>query len=157
MKEELKQRMYGLVMYQLGGSIHAGIQYGHAKDEFSILYGNTKEYKRWLHKDKVYVILNGGTTNKKFGTMQTNIQDLKRMGVKFATFKEEDMDNILTAISFLVDERVFYRKKYPDFETIERDFSGNKNYKQLVKQAEVLEKNGIFEFRTWLSKFALSK
>lgn len=157
MEKELKQRMYGFVMYQLGATIHAGIQFGHAKDEFSIFHGNTKEYKRWLHKDKVYVILNGGTTNKKFGTMQANIKELKRMGIKHSTFKEEDMDNILTAVAFLVDERVFDKKKYPDLETIEKDFSGKRNYKKLIKQAKILEKIGIFEFRTWLFRFPLSK
>ena len=160
MQKELKQRMYGFVMYQLGATIHAGIQFGHAKDEFEIKYSKTKEYKRWLHHDKVYVILNGGTTNSEFGTMQSNLESLKKFHVKFATFREEDMDNILTSTAFLVDERVFDKEKYPsllDLQAPGNKYGDSKDYYFLEKQAKQLEKNGIFEFRAWLSKFPLSK
>ena len=149
--------MYGLVMYQLGGSIHAGIQFGHAKDEFQIAYHKTKEYHRWLNHDKVYVILNGGTTNSKFGTLQEHIKTLQKFKINFATFREEDMDNILTSVAFLIDERVFDKDKYPDVVTVETNFREQPEYKKLLKQAKSLEKIGIFEQRTWLYKFQLSK
>jgi hypothetical protein len=36
--------------------------------------------------------------------------------VEFASFNEPDLGDQLTAVVFIVDERVFNRKKYPDFE-----------------------------------------
>lgn len=162
-KKALTQRMYGLVMYQLGATIHAGIQYGHAKDEYSIPYDRTKEYRQWLLHDKTYVILNGGTTNDIDGTLQANIKELERFKVKHATFREPDMNNTLTAVAFLVDERVWDWKKYPsrdDLSAMALNHMINifdKEYIFLEKQAKDLEKKGIFEFRKWLSKFPLAK
>lgn len=160
MEKELRQVMYGFVMYQLGATIHAGIQYGHAKDEFSIKYGRTKTFKRWLHKDKVYMIKNGGTTNSVSGGLQTRIKELEERKIKYATFREEDMDNILTSIAFLIDERVWDTDKYPSLEDLAAP--GNKfgDFKDIYffeKQAKVLEKKGIFELRKWLAKFPLAK
>jgi hypothetical protein len=164
-KEILKQRMYGFVMYQFGATIHAGIQYGHAKDEFILKYWKTKELQQWLRKDKVYVILNGGTTNTEFGTLQNNIKQLNSFGIKNTIFREEDMDNIITSVAFLIDERVFDKKKYPSLDDLNSDYYKTHQMEMLIdedefiklkKQAEKLEKIGIFEKREWLSKFRLS-
>ena len=143
MEKELKQVMFGFVMYQLGATIHAGIQYGHAKDEFSIKYGRTKAFKRWLYKDKVYSIKNGGTTNSVSGGLQTRIKELEERKIKYATFREEDMDNILTSIAFLIDERVFDRDKYPSLEDLAipgNEFENKKDFYFLQKQAKQLDK-----------------
>jgi hypothetical protein len=41
---------------------------------------------------------------------------LEQNGIEIATFYEPDLNDMLSAVVFIVDERVFNRKKYPDFE-----------------------------------------
>lgn len=120
---QYRQRMYSFVIYQLSG-IQAGIQAGHATGEYSIYYGDTADYKNWLLKDKTVIILGGGTTNCQgidwysrepySGSMQAISAELKLNKIKISTFYEPDLNNALTAISFLVDERVWDLEKYPD-------------------------------------------
>ena len=157
MRNKLTYRMYFLVPYQFGATIHAGIQPLHASWHYLKEHGMTKELKQWAFKDETAVILNGGTTNDKVGTLNAQIKNLKKMGVKYTTFREPDLNNSLTAISFIMDSRVFEREQYPDFAYIEANFSGKPEYKRLLKQAKELEKIGIFEKRNWVFSFKLSK
>lgn len=123
-KNKLELRLYGLVIYQLTG-IQKAIQFGHANDEYKLKYPNDKKYKEWLKYWKTYIILNGGTTHNDIGTgddkasvcgtMQMHIAELKKNGIKYATFHEPDLNSSLTAVVFVVDERVFNKEKYPDF------------------------------------------
>ena len=81
-------------------------------------------YNDWADNWKTFIILNGGTTNHKtsledglpFGTLNQHVLTLQQNGIDFATFNEPDLGDQLTAVVFIVDERVFNRKKYPDFE-----------------------------------------
>jgi len=122
-----KWRMYGLVPYNIS-PIQQAIQFGHSVVEYGLYanetQGNTlKDYLDWANNDKVFIILNGGTTNKQpsivtgdpSGTLNQHLLTLDRNGVPLSTFYEEDLGDQLTAITFLVDERVFDKKKYPDF------------------------------------------
>lgn len=119
--ENLELRMYGMTIYQLSG-IQGGIQFGHAKDEYEslayIVGGTTLDtYQRWRDKWKTYIILNGGTTNdskESPGTIQLYMKLLSSLGVKLAAFREPDLNDSVTALAFLVDERIFNRMKYPD-------------------------------------------
>lgn len=116
MTEEL--RMYGLVPYNIS-PIQQGIQYGHAVVEYANKHFNDVDYQKWAKVDKTFIILNGGTTNTNLdylGTLNNHLQTLFDMGVKLESFFEPDLGHQLTAIVFLVDERVFNRTKYPDFE-----------------------------------------
>ena len=157
MKKELEQKMYFLVPYQFGSTIHAGIQPLHASWHYLKEHGMTKELKRWAFTDETVVVLSGGTSNDKTGTLNAQIKKLKDFGIKFATFREPDLGRILTSISFLVDERIWNKKKYPDLATVEKDLAGTPEFKKLLKQARSLEKIGIFEQRSWLFSFPLSK
>lgn len=119
----LEYRMYGLVNYQLSGTIHAGIQYGHGVIEYSQIVRGTGVneilYNKWASKDKTFIILNGGTTNDSnlyYGTLQKNRDLLVANNILVSEFREPDLNNALTAICFLVDERVFNREIYKDFE-----------------------------------------
>lgn len=127
--EELEYRMYGLVPYNLSG-IQAGIQYGHAVQEYNnIFLDNTnvnldeiKAFDKWRLEDKTFIICNGGTTNenpedKFYGTLQQMRDKLVENDILFAEFREPDLNNTLTAVVFLVDERVFDRVNYPDFQS----------------------------------------
>lgn len=161
MGEELELRMYGLVNYQFGGSIHAGIQFGHSVVEYSLGYSNDEEYLQWAKNNKTFIILNGGTTNDDLthvGTMQTHLESLKTNNIKHSFFKEPDINNALTAITFIVDERVFNKVKYPDMvETftgiIGIDPYQKDNYNKWVKSIGG-EKNAFL--RTWLPNFRLA-
>jgi hypothetical protein len=143
LSSSLELRMYGLVPYQLTG-IQQGIQYGHSKDQYAahviehvmnwhIGIDSRKEYYPdatsdesivnnyldWLSKWKTYIVLNGGTTNSNpnsLGTLNKHLQTLKDNGVFCSEFYEPDLGDQLTGVDFLVDERVFLRDKYPDFQ-----------------------------------------
>lgn len=115
-------RMYGLVNYQLTG-IQKGIQFLHGVVEYSQMAnrvgGNMLNvYNDWANSHKTVILLNGGTTNtsqEKPGTLNTYLKTLQDLGVDLAAFYEPDLGDQLTAVVFIVDERVFNRKKYPDF------------------------------------------
>jgi len=133
--EELRYRMYGLVLYSLS-PIQKAIQFGHAVVEYSNYIEDESiriasalvdekmtpllnEYRRWSRKDKTFIILNGGTSNnssdpEKMGGLQSAHVFLWDIDKKHAMFEEPDINNTLTAICFLVDERVWDTVKYPE-------------------------------------------
>lgn len=131
MKNQLELRMYGLVPYNIS-EIQKGIQFGHAVVEYgqmakrSEIASISDTYDEWAEKWKTFIILNGGTSNHSLnryhhddsefqGTMESNLAMLMHSEISLATFYEPDMNDMLSAIVFIVDERVFNRKDYPDF------------------------------------------
>lgn len=117
----LTYRMYGMVPYNIS-PIQQGIQFGHAVVD----YGRTVTcvepyntiYKKWADKDKTFIILNGGTTNnntERLGTLNKHVLALDDAGIMSQSFHEPDLGDQLTAVCFLVDERVFDKTTYPDF------------------------------------------
>ena len=133
MKQKLELRMYGLVPYNIS-PIQQAIQYGHAVVEYGQMVKMPQSlskmninascvYDDWADNWKTFIILNGGTTNHRsvddglpFGTLNNHVLTLDENRIDFATFNEPDLGDQLTAVVFIVDERVFNRKKYPDFE-----------------------------------------
>ena len=120
MGNNFELRMYGMVPYNLS-PIQQGIQFGHAVVEYGQLVSKNKIngdlYNEWADKHKTFIILNGGTTNnnvEKIGTLNQHFETLKKMGVTVVPFHEPDLGDQLTAIVFIVDERVFNKKLYPD-------------------------------------------
>ena len=116
---DLEYRMYGFVPYNIS-PIQQGIQFGHAVVEYSLsnkaLY---HKYVKWATEDKTFIILNGGTTNNKegsLGTMNMLELDLNVWKIPYSSFHEPDLGDQLTALVFLVDERVWNYEKYPDHE-----------------------------------------
>ena len=72
---------------------------------------------------KITEPLNGGTTNEGAlnffskgikGSMENYLEQLIDMKIKAMPFREPDLNNALTAISFLVDETVWDKEIYPD-------------------------------------------
>ncbi len=128
--ENLELRMYGLVPYNIS-PIQQAIQFGHAVVEYGQKMKKLGEHKQaistqydeWADKWKTFIILNGGTTNHRtniddglpFGTLNNHVLTLLENDIDFATFNEPDLGDQLTSVVFIVDERVFNRKKYPDF------------------------------------------
>jgi hypothetical protein len=130
MKENLEKRMYFIVPYNIS-EIQKGIQAGHAALEFAYEYKNDFETWEFIENHKTWIILNGGTTNNEYelgtgnavGTLNQCVQDISNFNfenpnniIKYSVFQEPDLNNALTAICLIVDERVFNRKDYPDFD-----------------------------------------
>lgn len=144
MNKNLELRMYGLVPYNIS-EIQKGIQFGHAvveygqiaktkskmpdymQDDYLQISNLVRDYDNWANNWKTFIILNGGTSNHSqnryhqfedefTGTMESNLECLKEAGIITAEFYEPDLNDMLSAIVFIVDERVFNKKDYPDFE-----------------------------------------
>jgi hypothetical protein len=121
-RPELETRMYFLVPYNIS-SIQQGIQSGHAMGEYLLKYAHMNPHHvawQYLAYHKTWIILNGGTTNSGHtgaapGTMQEHYENLREHGIELATFNEPDLNSALSAIAFIVDERVWDYEKYPDF------------------------------------------
>ena len=123
-EEELEIRMYNLVIYNISG-IQAGIQSYHAGIEYAQKYFNDEDYQKWATKYKTVIIKNGGTTNSGtegvygFNPMKGSLNNyydmLQEKNIKVSAFYEPDLNNAMTSIEFLVDERVLNKKSYPDF------------------------------------------
>lgn len=129
-------RMYFLVMYNIS-PIQQGIQALHACVEYFLKYWKTKEFWEWAKTHKTVIILNGGTSNDGTGTMygmepstgsmEQHFDTLKANKIKCAGFNEPDLNYSLSAIAFLVDEKVFNKKDYPDFYFDEKEWNRTKN------------------------------
>jgi hypothetical protein len=125
MKEKLELRMYGLVPYNIS-EIQKAIQFGHAVVEYGLEHFHEDRYLDWAKYWKTFIILNGGTSNHSLnryhhsddefqGSMESSLATLMSEGIDIATFYEPDLNDMLSAIVFIVDERVFNKKGYPDF------------------------------------------
>jgi hypothetical protein len=151
----LEYRMYGLVPYNIS-PIQQGIQFGHAVVE----YGQTvkglsnleKIYNKWAKEDKTFIILNGGTTNNtpdKLGSLNQHLRTLTDNGVATSVFHEPDLGDQLTAVVFLVDERVFNREFYPEFQEEKLPYGTRKPSKKA--QLELEERNES-NYQKWVEK-----
>lgn len=125
--------MYGLVNYQLSG-IQKGIQFCHAVVEYGNEFYHDKAYKRWSMTDKTVIVLNGGTTNNNhefLGTMNKYKDELKLNNINYAWFTEPDLGDQITALAFLVDERVYDNYMLTD-EEFENMYNKEIDYKKLL-------------------------
>jgi hypothetical protein len=67
----------------------------------------------------------------------------------FSEFYEPDLNNALTAVVFLVDERVFDRVTYPNFEKEVLPWSKTKPSEKKLKELE--ERNAV-NYEKWCDK-----
>lgn len=143
MEENLELRMYSLVLYQLT-PIQQGIQSYHATVEATINFHKPysikeEDYYNWAKNWKTVIIFNGGTTQ----TMEQHIDYLATIEVGYSIFKEPDLGDITTAVSFIVDERVFNKEKYPDY-----DFLGKAT--SLIKHKNLIDMSINDEYAEWV-------
>lgn len=146
-EKELELRMYFFVPYNIS-PIQQAIQAGHASLEYVLRYGLTDELTNFLSNWKTWIILNGGTTNDEVdfddipkGTLNQIGDSLDKNDIKFSYFREPDLNHSLTALCFIVDERVFNKKDYPDFI----------NY-LIESKKEVAQLNGLYNYEDFKLK-----
>jgi hypothetical protein len=114
-------------------------------------------YNKWAYNDKTFIILNGGTTNenkdsKWYGSLQQHRDALVEAGVLLAEFREPDLNNTLTAIVFLVDERVFDRESYPDYVDMPFPWAHRRGFVPTEVQIEAWEKENNKNRAAWVEK-----
>ena len=140
--KKLELRMYGLVPYNIS-PIQQGIQFGHAVVEYGQIVKGKKPqeiiYNDWADNWRTFIILNGGTSNHSvnrysdsedfFGSMENNLKLLEDNNIQIATFYEPDLNDMLSGIVFIVEERVFNKKDYPDFS----DWLMDSKYADLIR------------------------
>jgi hypothetical protein len=121
--------MYFFVPYNIS-PIQQAIQAGHAALEYAWKFWKSEPYCDFMLNDKTWIILNGGTTNdtlikdtddgfavtwKPAGTLNQVESELFLNKIPYANFREPDLNNSLTAICFLADERIWDWENYPTF------------------------------------------
>lgn len=160
----LELRMYGFVPYNLSG-IQKGIQFGHAVVEYGMKNMNTVEYQEFANRWKTFIILSGGTSNEGqvvkhgysefeyLGSMQRLREELFENDIIFADFYEPDLNSMLSAFVFLVDERVFNKDLYPDFKShpypwLEKNRKAKPTPKQMDEWVATNDKN----YASWVEK-----
>ena len=165
--KRLEYRMYGLVPYNIS-PIQQGIQFGHGVVEYGLLSKpeGDESFLDWAKNDKTFIILNGGTTNfgikgRAEGTLNQHAKTLKSMGVKTAKFHEPDLGDQLTAVVFLVDERVWDEEKYPSperfplFDILTEQQVVDMNDRNRVAISR-MGGEGIWELRQFIKQFRLA-
>jgi len=121
-------RMYFFVMGNIG-TIDKGIQAGHCAQEYSNVFGDTELYKDWFKNFKTFILLSGGTSNNglifnplpctdetKLGSMELHEKFLIDNKIPYTPFREPDLNNSLSALCFICDNKVFDWENYPSFE-----------------------------------------
>lgn len=127
----MEKRKYFFVPYQLIG-IQQGIQGGHASDQFAHRYKDNADNIDFVENWKTWIVLNGGTTNNSSenpGTLNIIFKSLLDNDIKCKGFYEPDLNDALTAVCFICDERVFNKELYPEF----MDFVLNKIFPEIVE------------------------
>jgi len=170
----LELRMYSLVPYNILG-IQKGIQHEHSVTQYvaeniidpvNLLQDWDERFVTWAKEWKTTIIKNGGTSNEGHyvrhgfkeewyvGTMQQHLQKLMANDIKVSTFYEPDLNSMLTGISFIVDERVFNRKLYPDYIDIPYDEEKDGRSEETIKRWE--DNNEIHRAK-WVEKIGGEK
>jgi hypothetical protein len=102
MEKTVERRMYFLVPYNIS-PIQAGIQAGHALVEYAQDHFPDNDYQDFAKNHKTFIILNGGTSS----SMEMHNETLELLGVKHGTFREPDLNNMLSGICFLLEDKHF--------------------------------------------------
>jgi hypothetical protein len=123
-RTNLKYKMYFLVLGSLQ-AINKGVQNVHAALRYAHEFGDTDEFNDFLDNDETVIFLNGGTSNFDMGENGYYLGTLNQFieilpdGVNYSVFIEPDINNALTSVCLLADERVYDYSKYPDYDSEE--------------------------------------
>jgi len=165
-KKVLEKRMYFLTMYNIS-PIQKGIQCGHAALRYVKEWKNEKDVWDFIEDHETWIILNGGTSNiggfgrdkNKLhieGTMEKHLKTLIEYRIKCTPFYEPDLNNSLTSICFIVDERVFNKEDYPDLDDYLQNDTGEWRGKTYDKWLNIIGGEKIAFLKEFLSQFKLA-
>jgi hypothetical protein len=157
---QLELRMYFFVPYNIS-PIQQAIQAGHAALEYANKFKDDPEFIDFVENYKTWIILNGGTTNDMidvdgcyYGTLNQLEGQLSPAGndhkIHYSTFREPDLNNALTALCFIVDERVFNKKDYPDFKYFAIQELGDSRLESIVLSEDSLKEEFPTTYEKWL-------
>lgn len=125
----MEYRMYFFVPYNIS-DIQKGIQAGHAVEQYANKFHDDPNYQDYVNNHKTWIILNGGTTNNVTGTLNQIRRDLIDNDIKFAEFREPDLNDALTALCFLVSSQVYESLSYDEWAEAIRNGDPNLDPKQ---------------------------
>jgi hypothetical protein len=160
-EKELKLRMYFFTVSSLQG-ISQGIMCGHAALRYARLFSE-KDPQVWQFVDnhETWVILNGGTTNSEYdfdgtpkGSLNQIAESLHENDIQFSYFVEPDLNNALSAVCFITDERVFNRKDYPEFQDylvdVKNLYDAEQKFRIYRTPIDVLKEKHPDEYKEWV-------
>ena len=120
--EKIKKglRMYFFVPYNIM-PIQQGIQAGHCAEQYALKYNIIPQWMEYVQDHKTWVILDGGTTNNSEnpelrGSLNTYRDTLEENEIAYASFYEPDLNDALSAICFIVGEKVYDMENYPMYD-----------------------------------------
>ena len=143
--------MYGFVPYNIS-EIQKGIQFGHGVVEYAQKYFKDNNYQEWANNHKTFIILNGGTST----TMRQHAITLNEERIKNSHFLEPDLNDMMSAVVFLVDSRVYDRETYLDFYDFCLKIKGRNNLPQVESQLEknqlqdLAKEMGSTDYKDWV-------
>jgi len=130
-EKKLELRKYMFVPYNISDK-QKGIQAGHSSDLYGQKFKDDDMNIDFIKNHLTWIILDGGTTNnnsERLGTLNQIYNDILEYNsnnndkINVTTFYEPDLNDALTAVCFIADERVFNYDDYIDF----RFFIGGDN------------------------------
>lgn len=104
-------------MFDIAEEIARGLTLSH--NEY-YTYGGFKQWRQ----DKIFTLLVGESTNKtisssnviSIGGLKNQLVKLQENAIETGTYYSSEIGDQLSCVVFLVDERVFNKVKYPDFD-----------------------------------------
>jgi len=120
-EKKLTYRTYEIVLRQLNG-INKGVQAEHSCKRYMWKYRNDAEtallFDPECPDNETTIMVDGGTHQE----MVEIQRQLEEAGIKHAYFNEPDLNDCLTAITVIADERVWDRRYFQRFEDFENYF-----------------------------------
>ena len=107
----MEYRMYYLILRHLSG-INKAVQTSHTSIEYAVKYMVNNDFQKYATIDKTIVMLDGGT-HQEMVELQKMLED---NGINNTYFTEPDVNDAMTAICFLVDERLFNKEIFVSYE-----------------------------------------
>lgn len=108
--DRLIYRMYCINIRHLSG-VNKAVQANHSSVEYVWKYKNEKYLEHYINEDKTTIMVDGGTHQDMCDIQQT----LKTAGINHTYFIEPDLNNCMTAITLVADERVWDRENYMSY------------------------------------------
>lgn len=109
--DRLIYRMYCINIRHLSG-VNKAVQANHSSVEYVWKYKNEKYLEHYINEDKTTIMVDGGTHQDMCDIQQT----LKTAGINHTYFIEPDLNNCMTAITVIADERVWDRINYKSYD-----------------------------------------